>query len=215
MTARGVHMNGLPAVNELLLVRVGRPEVILRSRVHDVAPGFLAIAYPSNGQSDRQLPITTQVTLEWLVARGLCRVGGTVAAYVDVGLPALKIKLDGEPIVYQRREHARADLVLDVDVWTPDADIDDALASGITLDISGGGMRAVLSTELDAHAALVRISLDLPDGKPLDALARVVALRNDGIVAFKFEEIVAGDRERLIRAVFASYRLSAQVRRPS
>lgn len=204
-------MKSLPTVNELVLVRIGEPETVLRSRVEEAVPGFLSIAYPSDGEIEHQLPISTQVTLEWLVERGLCTATGAVVKYVNVGLPALSIMLDAEPIVFQRREHARAELVLEVDVWM--ADPDEPPISGVTLDVSGGGLRAVMSAQF-APDSLVRLSVDLPDGRPVEALARVVGQRDDGVVAFQFDDIVAEDRERLVRAVFASYRLSQAVRRP-
>ncbi len=99
-------------------------------------------------------------------------------------------------------------------MWPPEPDGPGDPVSGVTLDVSGGGLRAVIPYEFDP-GSLVRISVDLPDGIPVDALARVVAQRDEGVVAFKFDEIVPADRERLIRAVFASYRMSAGVRRPS
>jgi hypothetical protein len=204
-------MKTLPPLNTLVLVRVGEPESVLRSRVEEVEDGFISIAYPSDGEVEHQLPVSTQVTLEWLVERGLCTATGAVFAFVTVGPPALRIKLDAEPIVYQRREHARAELVLELDVYLADPDVPPV--SGVTLDVSGGGLRAVMSATF-APDSLVRVSVDLPDGRPVEALARVVAQRDDGVVAFKFDDIVADDRERLIRAVFTSYRASAMVRRP-
>jgi hypothetical protein len=205
-------MKSLPPVNALVLVRVGEPESVLRSRVEEVSDGFVAIAYPSDGEVEHQLPVSTRVTLEWLVERGLCTATGEVFALVTAGPPALSIKLDAEPIVYQRREHARAELVLELDVYP--ADPDAAPISGVTLDVSGGGLRAVMSATF-APDSLVRVSVDMPDGRPVEALARVVAQRDDGVVAFTFDDIVSDDRERLIRAVFTSYRATALVRRPS
>jgi PilZ domain-containing protein len=204
-------MKTLPPLNTLVLVRVGEPEQVLRSRVEEVSDGFVSIAYPSDGETEHQLPVSTQVTLEWLVERGLCTATGAVFSFVTAGPPALNIKLDAEPIVFQRREHARAELVLELDVYL--ADPDAPPVSGVTLDVSGGGLRAVMS-ETFALNSLVRVSVDLPDGRPVEALARVVAQRDDGVVAFAFDDIVADDRERLIRAVFTSYRATAMVRRP-
>ena len=39
--------------------------------------------------------------------------------------------------------------------------------------------------------------------------------QRDDCVAFEFHDIVAADRERVVRAVFASYRRDAAVRRPT
>jgi c-di-GMP-binding flagellar brake protein YcgR len=202
----------LPKINELVLVRTGSPESVLRSRVEDAAPGVLTIAHPSDGLTAHRLPTSTRVTLEWLVERGIGTVTGVVSAHVDIGIPALTVQLNTTPVVYQRREHARADLVLEVAVWPSE---DEPLSvPGVTLDISGGGFRAVIPVELEPDS-LVRIEVELPEGAPIEALARVVAQREDGVVAFQFHEIVPNDRERMIRAVFASYRIAASVRRTS
>lgn len=200
-------MKGLPTINDLVLVRVGEPETVLRARVEETAPGVISISYPSDGDTEHPLPVSTRVTLEWLVDRGLGTATGTVFALADVGVPALSVKLDAAPVVVQRREHARADIALEVDIWLPDGPV-----PGVTLDVSGGGLRAVVPVSFEPDA-LARLSINMQGGRPIEALARVVAQREDGVVAFEFDEIVAADRERLIQAVFASYRVTASVRR--
>ncbi len=207
-------MIALPKVNQLVLVQVREGDVLLRSRVEDAEQDCLTIAYPSDGMTAHRLRLGSQIKLEWLVERGLGAVDGVVRAHVDIGVPALEVELISEAVLFQRREHARADIVLELAVWPPEPDGPGDPVSGVTLDVSGGGLRAVIPYEFDP-GSLVRISVDLPDGIPVDALARVVAQRDEGVVAFKFDEIVPADRERLIRAVFASYRMSAGVRRPS
>jgi c-di-GMP-binding flagellar brake protein YcgR len=205
-------MKRLPDVGELVLVRIGGEETVLRSRIEDTrTPGFVSIAIPSDGMTEHELERTTAVTLEWIVSTGLGSVTGTVAGRIEVGVPALSIKLDAEPIVNQRREHARAELVLELELQFAGTDAEPI--SGVTLDVSGGGLRAVISVPLEPDS-LVHVSVELPSGMPVDALARVVDQREDGVVALKFEEIVPGDRERLIQAVFNSYRTQALVRRP-
>jgi hypothetical protein len=208
-------MSALPTVNQLVLVQVGEEETLLRSRVEIAEPGLLTIAYPSDGMATTQPPLGSEIKLEWLVPRGLGSAEGVVRAYVNIGVLALEIELSAEPVLFQRREHARAELVLELDVWPPSPGGQPVEAvSGVTLDVSGGGLRAVIPYEFEP-GALVRIAVDLPDGMPVEALARVVAQRDEGVVAFKFYDIVPADRERLIKAVFASYRKSAAVRRPS
>src|SRR5206468_3435059 len=93
----------LPKINELVLVRTGSPESVLRSRVEDAAPGVLTIAHPSDGLTAHRLATSTRVTLEWLVERGIGTVTGVVSAHVDIGIPALTVQLNTTPVVYQRR----------------------------------------------------------------------------------------------------------------
>ncbi len=157
---------------------------------------------PSDGRMEHELGYGTDVELEWPAGRGLGRVNGVIRGRADVGVPALVVELLGEPKIQQRREHARAEIVLEMEVW-PHA-LSDSV-SGVTLDVSGGGMRAVIPTQLDPDQ-LVRFVLDMPDGTTVNGLARVIAQRDDDIAAFEFHEIVPGDRERLIKTVFASYR---------
>jgi PilZ domain len=196
-------MSQLPEINTLLALRlVGDEDTIFSSRLEGIEPGRLAIAMPSDGRMEHELGYGTDVELEWPAGRGLGRVNGAIRGRADVGVPALVVELLGEPKIQQRREHARAEIVLEMEVW-PHA-LSDSV-SGVTLDVSGGGMRAVIPTQLDPDQ-LVRFVLDMPDGTTVNGLARVIAQRDDDIAAFEFHEIVPGDRERLIKTVFASYR---------
>jgi c-di-GMP-binding flagellar brake protein YcgR len=196
-------MTALPQINTLIAVRVDDSETIFRSRVEGCDPGTLAIAMPSDGMTAHRLANNTFISVDWSVGRGIGSVNGVVTGSIDLGVPALMIHLTGEPVVFQRREHARADVVLQLVVW-PDPE-DDEPVPGVTLDVSGGGMRAVIPTPLE-NEQLIRFRVDIPDGTAVNGLARVVDQREDDIVALEFHEIVLGDRERLIRTVFASYR---------
>ncbi|HKI90801.1 MAG TPA: PilZ domain-containing protein [Gaiellaceae bacterium] len=204
-------MTPRPEISQLVLVHTDDFETALHSRVEDIPPGQLSIAYPSDGQTDYELPVGTELQLEWLVGRGLGTVDAVVVGRRNLGVPTLTVDFVSEPTVNQRREHARADLVLDVEVW-PDADCEEPV-TGVTLDISAGGMRAALATPLEPDS-IVRFAVALPDGDPLEGLVRVIEQRED-CVACEFHDIVFADRERIVRAVFASYRRDASVRRPS
>jgi c-di-GMP-binding flagellar brake protein YcgR len=199
-----------PRVNDLVLVRVGESPVRLRSRVEDAAPGMLSIAYLSDGLTEHRVPLGTEVTLEWPVERGVGQVRGVVMAHADVGVQVLVVQLVSQPELVQRRRHVRADLVLELDICIDEEA--DEWVGGFTLDISGGGLRVLVPTPLPVDAR-VRVAVDLPTGGSIEAPARVVSQRDDGVVALEFDDIIPADRERLIRAVFASYQVSATVRR--
>ncbi|HZQ82109.1 MAG TPA: PilZ domain-containing protein [Gaiellaceae bacterium] len=196
-------MTSLPDINTLIVVHVDGSDTLYRSRVEGVGDGMLTIALPSDGLTEHRLAHRTLVSVEWRFGRGIGSVDGIVAGHLDVGVPALQLQLVSEPIFFQRREHARGDVVLCVDIW-PDAESDEPV-TGVTLDVSGGGVRAVIETDLEP-GELVRIAVHLREGPPVTGVARVVACRDESVVAFEFHEIVAADRERLIRTVFASYR---------
>lgn len=211
-------MNNLPNIADLVLVRLGDSETVLRSRVEDTKEdGFVTIAPPSDGTTTHELPLFSAVALEWIVDRGLGSATGTVFSIVDVGVPGICLKLDAEPVIDQRRENARAEMVLDIEVRTtnPNAGALGILpepVTGVTLDISGGGLRSIIPTEL-APDTLVRIAIEMPEGKAIEAVARVVAQRDDGVVAFEFYEILPADRERIIKMVFASHRTAVLIRK--
>jgi c-di-GMP-binding flagellar brake protein YcgR len=195
----------MPPVNRLVAVQVEGSETVYRSRIEDVGDGTIFLALPSDGHTEHRFAVGSLVTLEWFADRGMGRVAGVVTGHADVGVPALVVELDGAPELVQRREHARAGLMLGIDVW-PDA-ADDEPVSGITLDVSGGGLRAVINAPLEEDS-LLRFSVNLLEGKVVSGLARVVDVRDDDVVAFELHDLVPADRERLIRAVFASYRES-------
>lgn len=204
-----------PEVNRLVLVHEAGSDVVLRSHVEGMVPGRLSLAYPSDGQTEHELAVGTELRIEWVVGRGVASgvgtVTGVVIGHADYGVPTVTVDLVTEPVVEQRREHARAELVLDIEVW-PDAEYVEPV-TGVTLDVSAGGLRAALPTPLD-QGSVIRFAVDLPEGGRLGGLIRVVEQRDD-CVAFEFHEISEADRERVVRAVFASYRSDAAVRRPA
>ncbi len=199
-----------PDVNTLVYIRVAGSEIVMRSRVEGGDPGRLALALPSDGRTEHRLPVRSELTIEWMVGRGLGSVEGLVTGHADLGVQTLTVELVSDVVLKQRRDYARADLILPVEIW-PDAECDEPVA-GMTLDVSGGGLRAVLQADLEA-GELVRIAVELPEGHAVEGLARVIGQRDD-CTAFQFHDIVPADRERLIKAVFASHRRDAAVRRP-
>lgn len=198
-----------PKVNTLLYVRVRDSETVMRSRVESSEPGRLLIALPSDGVDEHRLDPDTELTIEWIVGHGLGRVEGVVVGHTNVDVRALIVELRTEPVLQQRRDYARAELLLPVEVW-PDAECREPV-TGTTLDVSGGGMRALLDVDLEA-GEIVRMALELPDGGTVAGLVRVIGQR-DEYIAFQFHDIVPGDRERLIKAVFASHQQDASLRR--
>jgi c-di-GMP-binding flagellar brake protein YcgR len=195
-------MSRLPDINTLLTLRLTGTDTLLSSRVEGIEDGKLFIAFPSDGRgTNHELPYATDLDIEWAAGRGLGQLKGVVRGRTDVGIPALVIEVLGDAKIQQRREHARAEMVLEVEVWPT------ALSgpvSGVTLDVSGGGMRAVIPAPL-YEGQLVRFVVDMPDGTSINGLARVIGQRDDDVAAFEFHEIVPGDRERLIKTVFSSY----------
>jgi c-di-GMP-binding flagellar brake protein YcgR len=76
---------------------------------------------------------------------------------------------------------------------------------GYTIDVSGGGFRAVVDVQLEPDEP-VWFSLQLPDEPRIDGQAELVRRIDDQTLAFRFAEIEEADRERLIKFVFAEQR---------
>lgn len=199
-----------PEINTLVYIRVPNSELVMRSRVEGGEDSRLQIALPSDGRTDHRLPTRTEMTVEWMVGRGVGSVDAVVVGHGDVGVPTLIVEMTSEIVLRQRRDYARADLMLPIEIWA-DAESDEPV-TGMTLDVSGGGVRAIIEADL-RPGELVRLSLELPEGHAVEGLARVIGQRDD-CVAFQFHDIVPADRERLVKAVFASHRRDATVRRP-
>lgn len=86
---------------------------------------------------------------------------------------------------------------------------------GATLDASGGGLAARLRRPVTLKPGTrLYVEVDLPDGVCLPAVAVVVAQRGSMLRA-RFHDITLGDRERLVRVVFARHRLELAQRSQS
>ena len=203
-------MTQLPEINSLIAVHVEGSDILYRSRIEGIDGAKLIVALPSDGMTEHRLAHGTRLSVEWFVGRGIGSVDGFVAGHTDVGVTGLIVELLGEPEIFQRRNHARGDVCVNIDIW-PDPE-DEEPVTGVTLDLSGGGMRAVIAADVEREQ-LVRFSLDMGDVKPINGIARVVDTRDGDIVALELHEIVPGDRERLIKAVFASYRGESPLKR--
>ena len=95
------------------------------SRVEDVTPAHILIAMPSDGTSTHELPVGSQVEIQWIAKRGLGRVSGTVAGREIVSVPCLRIDLrepqggaDHETV--QVSDYVRAGVNAPLDFQQPD-----------------------------------------------------------------------------------------------
>ena len=109
-----------PEINTLVYVSVSDSETVLHSRVEGADAGRLLLALPSDGQTEHRLPTRTEVTIEWMVGRGVGSVDGVVVSHTDLRVPTVTIELISAVVLKQRRDFARADLMLPFEVW-PDA----------------------------------------------------------------------------------------------
>jgi c-di-GMP-binding flagellar brake protein YcgR len=196
-----------PELNQRVVLRSPEFEGDLTSRVEDVTPTRLLVAIPSDGTNTHDLPVGTQLEIQWISRRGLGRVSGTVAGRQIASVPCLEIDLREDPQVLQRRDAVRVEVNLPVTVWPDDEDAPPTAAT--SLDLSGGGVRARLEGEW-AVGDIVHVRVGLPDEEPIEAAGQIVRMTEDTETGrsfgISFDDMDEPDRERLIRFVFARMR---------
>jgi c-di-GMP-binding flagellar brake protein YcgR len=186
-----------PDVNALLSLTIADVEGELHSRVEDLMDdGSILIAEPSE---DVHLATGSTVEIEWRLRSGVARQPVTVVKHVDNGISSILVKPADEPKVIQRRDFARIDVLLTVFIETHLGQE----GRGSTVDVSGGGMRAVVPFELN-DGQTVDFGIVLPDDeREVRGKAQTIRKVADETYAFGFSQIAEADRERLIKFVFA------------
>ena len=190
------------AVNTPLKLFADRFDGELRSRVEDVRDdGRIVIANPSVQGVDFTLAVGRELELEWSIKRGVCRQRVVVVGHVDVGVPGLLLEPIEVPRPWQRRGFVRIEALLPVSVETEAGEEH----RGTTLDVSGGGLRAIIAAQLEDGEG-VKVTVVLPAAAPVTCHACTIRFVDKETYAFEFDEIDEAERERLIRFVFAYQR---------
>jgi hypothetical protein len=194
----------LPAYGEPVVLYPSADERLV-SRIEDAARDTLVCTPPNKLGKEVDVAEGTSLVAEWVTARGLVRAPGR-ASIDRSGPKALLVSLIGEPELFQRREFVRAKSALRVELTLRGTKV---AVEGMTIDVSGGGLRVqAMATKLPVGAN-VEVWLDVPDG-PIEAEAMV--LRHQGMMAvvLRFTEIDENERQRLVRHVFDQLRASAR-----
>lgn len=139
--------------------------------------------------------------LEYTTVRGVVKLRGD-AVLEDHGL--IRFQAHDEAVVVQRREfvriHAPQPIMLQSEPELSDRDAH-------TVDISGGGM-LVSGVEKLTTGDSVNFSMQIRPGEPpIEGVARVVRVHDDGKRALAFDRIGERDRQRLIAFVFECMRV--------
>jgi hypothetical protein len=183
-----------------VVVRLPDQELPARVDACDERHVTLVLSVPP----DEALP-ARPATVEYRTATGIHRISGELAS--APGEPAvLRLERAGQEVV-QRREWARVDATVPVEVRFEDAAID--LAATVALNVSGGG-------------ALVRDTVGLPmgarvvvefrlDGAPVVAGGRIVRQTHEA-KGIELDAIAPGDRDRIARFVLARQRAEQRLR---
>lgn len=149
----------------------------------------------THGEADR----VPSAELEYTTMRGVVRLHGE-AIFEDKSL--IRFEAQGAADVSQRRSFVRVSAPQMVTLNTDDP----GKRLAHTVDVSGGGMLLVGADELQPDQR-VRFAMALGQtDEPIEGLARVVRIRDDGKRALVFEALDEGDRQRLIRFVFECMR---------
>ena len=137
--------------------------------------------------------------LEYTSRRGLVKLRGE-AVFEDQSL--IRFHPDGDAEVLQRRDFVRVHTPHPVTVESDD----DARRRVHTVDLSGGGMLLADDESLDVDQT-IRFTISIVTTElPIEGIARVVRVREDGKRGLMFEQISEHDRQRLIRFVFECMR---------
>jgi hypothetical protein len=190
-----------PDVNQRVVLHLGAgTELSSRVEEHRGSREVL-IARPFDGIALRRLTPGQTITVEWATGRGLARATGVVGEEVGVGIPTHAVAL-GPVDLIQRRSAVRSLMVVEIRGRRGSG----TLARGCTLDLSGAGMRFSFEGAALRPGDAMSVLLLPPGGPPLPVSGHVVRRADGDTYAMRFEEMDPGDRERLIRLVFASHR---------
>ena len=152
-----------------------------------------------NFDDDQASDSTEAAKLEYTSRRGLIKLRGE-AVFEDQSL--VRFHPDGDAEVLQRRDFVRVHTPHPVTVESTD----DGKRRVHTVDLSGGGMLLADDETLEVDQT-IRFAISIVTTElPIEGIARVVRIREDGKRALMFEQIAEHDRQRLIRFVFECMR---------
>ena len=137
--------------------------------------------------------------LEFTSRRGLVKLHGA-AVFEDRSL--IRFHPYGDAEVLQRRDFVRVHAPHPVTVDPGE----DSRRRAHMIDLSGGGMLLADGEDLEPDQTIgFAITVGTTE-MPIEGIARVVRIREDGKRALMFEQIAEHDRQRLIRFVFECMR---------
>jgi hypothetical protein len=137
--------------------------------------------------------------LEYTSRRGLIKLRGE-AVFEDQSL--IRFHPHGDAEVLQRRDFVRVHTPHPVTVQSDE----DGRRYVHILDLSGGGMLLADDETLEVDQTIRFAISTVINELPIEGIARVVRIREDGKRALMFEQIAEHDRQRLIRFVFECMR---------
>jgi hypothetical protein len=137
--------------------------------------------------------------LEYTSRRGLIKLHGE-AVFEDRSL--IRFRPHGDAEILQRRDFVRVHTAHPVTLESGD----EGTYRVHTVDLSGGGMLLAEAETLAVDQTIRFVIAVGADQEPVEGVARVVGIRENGKRALTFEQISEHDRQRLIRFVFECMR---------
>ena len=136
-----------------------------------------------------------------MVAHPMARLRGRVWLVRPDTPPTVEVRFDRSPELIQRRQHIRIDAEVPLTAWS----LLEAtrLLSGTTVNLGGGGALIRLP-DLPAAAALLDVTLTLPDG-PLALRAQVVRRGEGDLVGLSLADISKEQEDRLTSFVLERF----------
>ena len=152
-----------------------------------------------DAEDERETDAVEVADLEYTSRRGLVKLRGD-AVFEDRSL--IRFRPHGDAEILQRRDFVRVHTPHPVTVGSAD----DERRRVHMADFSGGGM-LLADDETLAVDQTIRFAITIVTNElPIEGVARVIRIREDGKRALIFEQIAEHDRQRLIRFVFQCMR---------
>lgn len=166
-------MKEAPEVNTIVMLDIAGWTAPLKTRVEELGE-VVTVADPVVGDSGHEPSLGSAVHLRWHGARGPSEMSATLVATEQRSLKLWHLRPDGEPVVNQRRDFARAEVLLPVALDTDGGTVDGHLA-----DLSEGGLKAVCPSSVElAVSDRVRVQLTV-GGTELALDSEVVRVQAD------------------------------------
>lgn len=165
------------------------------ARVVRVADDVVVLDPPSVIGGRHRIEPGSTVELRWRDRRR----DGVARAIVERSAATVAVRLQRERRKAQRRAYVRTNSLLALEVTTQLG----ATVRGVGTDVSAVGMRARLAAPF-AVGDHVRLVIALPDGDPLELVARVVRRHEGSTAGLAFVQPSRTVTERLVRFVLAT-----------
>ncbi len=169
--------------------------------------GELAIAVPIKNSQLVTLLNGTKITILYNNNEsGMLEFEAEVVRKITGKVPLMYIKKISEIIKGQRRNYFRLDLLVPIQIIKSD---DDAIHSGFTKDISGGGLRMITDSDFN-EGEIIHVSFELEDrtyNLKSQVRTKFSSIDNKNEVGIEFLDIIEIDRNDLIKYLFLQQRM--------